>query len=184
MFAYTAARQNPNKLYLGLDANARPLEKLSEKTHRGARKGGAANLLFIESAVENLPNELDGVASEVHVNFPWGSLLRAVATGDAVLREVRRVCSTSATLHVVTGLDPVRDAAEIARLGLPLLTIDYIDHTLAGLYLCAGFEIVDHRMLSATECREIPSSWARRLHGASGRALCYWIAKATETPSS
>ena len=31
--------------------------------------------------VEDLPAELDGVADELHVHFPWGSLLRAVGVG-------------------------------------------------------------------------------------------------------
>ena len=46
-------------------------------------------MLFIQAAVEDLPPELDGVADEVHVHFPWGSLLRAVATGELDVRAAK-----------------------------------------------------------------------------------------------
>src|ERR1043166_1451856 len=81
-FVYQSARRNPNKLYIGIDPNTRPPQKNSEKITRKPAKGGAPNVLFIQSAIEDLPEELNGVANEVHVHFPWGSLLRAVATGD------------------------------------------------------------------------------------------------------
>ena len=51
-FVYNSARQNPKKFYIGIDANSRPLEKISEKIHRRASKGGLPNVLFIQSAVE------------------------------------------------------------------------------------------------------------------------------------
>ncbi len=75
-FVSVCARQNLNKFYIGIDANPRPLEKISEKIHRKPTKGGLSNVLFIQAAVEDLPSELDGVADEVHIHFPWGSLLR------------------------------------------------------------------------------------------------------------
>ena len=76
-FVSECARQNPRKFYIGIDANTRPLEKISEKIHRKPSKGGLPNVLFLQAAVEDLPSELDGVADEVHVHFPWGSLLGA-----------------------------------------------------------------------------------------------------------
>ena len=143
-FVYQSARRNPNKFYIGIDPSTRPLEKISEKIHRKPAKGGAPNVLFVQAAVEDLPAELDGVADELHVHFPWGSLLRAVATGDVVvLRNLRRICSTGALLEVVIGLDPLRDKSEIERLGLGPLTFEYIDEILAPNYAAAGFEITE-----------------------------------------
>lgn len=111
-FVYRCARQNPQKFYIGIDANPRPLKKASEKIHRKPAKGGLSNVLFVQSAVEDLPTELDGVADEVHVHFPWGSLLRAMATGDrVVLENLRRVCASGAWLEVIIGIDPERDRA-------------------------------------------------------------------------
>ncbi|HKE58707.1 MAG TPA: class I SAM-dependent methyltransferase, partial [Pyrinomonadaceae bacterium] len=117
LFVYQSARQNPNKLYIGIDANARPLEKISEKIHRKPAKGGLPNVLFLQSSVEDLPTELDAVADEIHVHFPWGSLLRAVATADtSVLQNLRRICAPEALLEIVIGLDSERDQTEIERL--------------------------------------------------------------------
>ncbi len=120
LFVYQSARENPQKFYIGIDANTRPLEKVSEKVHRKPAKGGLPNVLFLQAAVEDLPEELNGVADEVHIHFPWGSLLQAVVGGDReVIQNVRRICSSGALLEVVIGLEPERDRTEIARLGLP-----------------------------------------------------------------
>ena len=179
-FVYQSARLNPNKLHIGIDPNARPLEKISEKIHRKPAKGGAPNVLFIQAAVEDLPDELNGVADEVHVHFPWGSLLRAVATGDvAMLRNLRRVCSQGALLEVVIGLDPMRDQTEIDRLGLTPLSIEFIDRQLSPTYRDAGFEMMERGILAASEWPEFNTSWAKRLHGNEQRSITYLIARAT-----
>jgi len=178
-FVYQSARQNPNKLYIGIDPNARPLEKISEKIHRKPAKGGAANVLFIQATVEDLPSELNGVADEVHVHFPWGSLLRAVATGDvAMLQNLRRICSPGALLEVVIGLDPARDQTEIDRLGLPSLSLEFIDKQLVPNYGAAGFEVIERGVLAASEWPEFNTSWAKRLQGNESRAITYLIARA------
>jgi 16S rRNA (adenine(1408)-N(1))-methyltransferase len=178
-FVYQSARQNPNKLYIGIDPNARPLEKISEKIHRKPAKGGAPNVLFVQAAVEDLPSELNGVANEVHVHFPWGSLLRAVATGDvAILQSLRRICSLGALLEVVIGLDPVRDQTEIDRLGVTPLSIEFIDKQLAPNYRAVGFDVIERGALAASEWPEFNTSWAKRLQGNEGRAITYLIARA------
>ena len=181
-FVYQSARQNPNKFYIGIDPNTRPLEKISEKTYRKPAKGGAPNVLFIQSAVEDLPEELNGVADEVHVHFPWGSLLRAVATGEIeVLRNVRRICSTGALLEVVTGIDPERDQSEIERLGLTPLSLELIDTVLAQKYAAAGFLITERGILAASEWPEFETSWAKRLKGNERRPITYLVATADDT---
>jgi 16S rRNA (adenine(1408)-N(1))-methyltransferase len=178
-FVYQSARQNPNKFYIGIDPNARPLEKISEKIHRKPAKGGAPNVLFIQSAVEDLPTELDGVADELHVHFPWGSLLRAIATADAaVLQNLRRICSAGALLEVVIGLEPERDQSEIERLGLTPLSLKFIDDELIPKYAAAGFETIERGILSASEWPELKTSWSKRLQGNERRTITYLIARA------
>jgi len=179
LFVYQAARQNPNKFYIGIDANPTPLRKVSEKIHRKPQKGGAPNVLFIQSSVEDLPGELDGVADEVHIHFPWGSLLAAVATGAAdALSNLRRICSTGALLEIVLGLDPSRDAAELERLQLKPVDVAFIDTVLGPLYLSAGFEIVERGILPEAEWTKFHTTWAKRLKSGKSRLLTYIIAKA------
>jgi 16S rRNA (adenine(1408)-N(1))-methyltransferase len=178
-FVYQSARRNPKKFYIGIDPNVRPLEKISGKIYRKPAKGGAPNVLFIQASVEDLPAELEGVADELHVHFPWGSLLRAVATGDvAVLGNLRRVCAPGALLEVVLGLDPLRDQSEIERLGLLPLTLDYIDRVLVQRYLTAGFEITERGVLPASEWPEFETSWAKRLQQNEQRPITYVVARA------
>jgi ubiquinone/menaquinone biosynthesis C-methylase UbiE len=181
LFVYQCARENPAKLFIGIDANPRPLEKISEKIHRKPGKGGLSNAIFVQSAVEDLPSELDGIADEVHIHFPWGSLLRAMAIGDhLVLRNIRRICSSGALLEVVIGLDPERDRSETERLGLPPITTEYIASTLARLYAAAGFEIVENGAVPPSEWPALHSSWAKRLKGSNKRELIYIVARAIE----
>lgn len=181
LFVYQSARANPQKFYIGVDANPRPLEKLSEKIHRKPAKGGLPNVLFLQAAVEDLPSELNGVADEVHIHFPWGSLLQAVAMGDLhTLRNIRRICSTSALLEIIIGLDTSRDRSEIERLSLPPLSIEHVDNALAPLYLAAGFEIFERATLLPSDWPDLKTSWAKRLKGNRHRPLLYIIARAVE----
>ena len=158
-FVYHSARQNPNKFYIGIDPNVRPLEKISEKIHRKPSKGGVSNVLFIQAAVEDLPPELDAVADEVHVHFPWGSLLRAFVSGDVdVLTNVRRICRLGALLEVVIN--------------------DHIADQVIGRYRSAGFEVLEHGSVPAARWSEFETTWARRLKQNENRSVVYLIARA------
>jgi 16S rRNA (adenine(1408)-N(1))-methyltransferase len=125
------ARENPHKFYIGIDANAEPLEKISMKATRKTAKGGLSNVLFVQAAVENLPEELNATADELHIHFPWGSLLRAVLTGDeSVLQSLRRICAPECLVEIITGIDEERDKSEIERLELPALSPKYLENIL------------------------------------------------------
>lgn len=178
-FVYQSARRNPQKFYIGIDANTRPLEKISEKIHRKPEKGGLPNVLFLQAAVEDLPAELDGLADETHVHFPWGSLLRAMATGEeVVLCNLRRLCVPGALLELIFGLDAERDQTELQRLQVPELTVEHIDSVLAPSYRQAGFEISERGTFLPADWPELGTSWAKRLMQNRKRSLIYLIAKA------
>ena len=178
-FVYQSARRNPKKFYIGIDPNVAPLAKISEKIHRKPAKGGAPNVLFIQAAVEDLPAELDGVADELHIHFPWGSLLRAVATADVeVLRNLRRICSLGALLEVVIGLDERRDRVELERLAITELSLQQIDEVLGLKYAAAGFQITERGIIPASEWPEFNTSWAKRLQQSDNRPITYLIARA------
>jgi 16S rRNA (adenine(1408)-N(1))-methyltransferase len=179
LFVYQSARANPKKFYIGIDASPGQLEKISEKIHRRPAKGGAPNALFLQAAIEDLPSELDGVADEVHIHFPWGSLLRGIAVGDSItLKSLRRICSADAFLEIVFALDPVRDRAEIERLEVPALSTAYIDKVLSPHFRDAKFEIVERGEHAPEYWPEFHSSWAKRLKGSTNRPLIYIIARA------
>ncbi len=167
-------------MFIGIDANRRPLEKLSERIHRSSSKGGAPNVLFLQAPVEAFPSELDGIATEAHVNFPWGSLLRGVAGGDiAILYNLRRICKTDAFLKIVIGLDLERDSSEIVRLGLPVLDASYMNSELIKVYQNAGFGLVRTENIAASHQPEFQTSWARRLRTSSTRVFIRITARAS-----
>jgi 16S rRNA (adenine(1408)-N(1))-methyltransferase len=95
------------------------------KATRKPAKGGLPNALFVQASVEDLPSELDGIADEIHLHFPWGSLLKAVMSGEVrVLRSLRKIATVDCLLEIVIGIDPDRDRSELERLGL----LDVDDH--------------------------------------------------------
>lgn len=145
---------------------------------RKPSKGGLPNALFVHAAVEDLPSELDGLASEVFVHFPWGSLLRGVATGeDWFIRSLARICVRGAQVTIVLGIDETRDRSELERLGIPLLSDDYLRHALHARHEAAGFAIAELR--TDTQLRpNITTSWARRLSGSRSRKMIYIVLEA------
>jgi 16S rRNA (adenine(1408)-N(1))-methyltransferase len=178
-FVYQSAREHPDRFYIGVDAQAGALEKISQKIYRKPAKGGLPNALFIQAAAESLPGELDGIAGAVHIHLPWGSLLRAVAMGEeAVLRNLRRICAPGALLEIVIALDSERDKSEVSRLKLEPLTPGFVKATLGPRYQAAGFDAIEYKVVSSSEWPQLPTTWARRLAGNAERALIYLIARA------
>lgn len=163
---YRLAAQAPDRLFIGIDANADALRKWSGR----ALRERIANLLYVRAAVEDLPPELQGCADVLTVVLPWGSLLAAVARPHvAVLRGLRGPCREGAALHVVLGLDAARDRAELERLGLPPLDEALRAPTFARGYEEAGFTAPVVRALEDAPAR-YPSTWAARLaHGGDRR---------------
>lgn len=137
------------------------------------------NALFVQAALDDIPAELDCLAEEVHIQFPWGSLLRAVAAGEQEsLARLKRICRKDALLKVVLGLDPSRDRSEMERLKIPSITTDYITSVLIPSYENAGFKIVKARSIPITEYSSLKSSWAKRLQRFAGRQIFCLIARA------
>ena len=175
-FVSRMAAENPDKFYIGIDPNAKPLEKPSMKATRKPAKGGLPNALFVQAVIEDLPEELNDSADEIHIHFPWGSLLKAVCLGDpAVLTSLHRIAAPECLLEIVIGIDPERDASEISRLEIPILDSAYIKEVLAPRYEAAGFTFVESGMMSSEEWSQIETSWARKLQGGDKRKVTYLV---------
>lgn len=178
-FVSALAKANPAKFYIGVDANPKPLEKPSMKATRKPKKGGLPNAMFVQAAVEDLPEEFDGTADEIHIHFPWGSLLKAVATGDSeILKSLRRISSPECLLELVIGIDPVRDKGELERLEIPELTPVILHSYLIPKYTTAGFRLIEHGSLKPAQWPKLNTSWARKLQGNAGRRVIFLIFEA------
>lgn len=177
-FVCNLARQNPNKFFIGIDSNTRALEKISMKATRKPTKGGLANVLFLQAAVESLPEELNNIADEIHIHFPWGSLLRAVLNGDEeILRSLYRIAAPECLIEIIIGIDEERDRTEIKRLELPALSIEYLENILRPKYEAAGFEVIEKGVLNQSDWSKLETSWARKLQGNESRRVVYLIAQ-------
>lgn len=175
-FVYRSALAQPNKFFIGIDANAKPLEKISMKATRKPNKGGTPNLLFIQAAIENLPEELNESADEIHIHFPWGSLLQAVICGDEnVLKSLRRICAPECLLEIVFGIDQERDKSEIERLDLPELSDKYLEKTLIPRYQSSGFKLLKKGILAVSDWSQLETSWARKLQENPNRKVTFLI---------
>ena len=170
------AKAHPDKLIIGIDANPKALEKLSIKITRKPAKGGLPNAMFVQAAVESLPEELEGIGDEVFINFPWGSLLGAVANGDrSILRALYRLLKSRGTLKITIGTDPTRDRAELERLRIPELDLPYLDCSLSAAYSNVGFKMTGCHELTEGEWSAIETSWAGRLCGNDARRVYQMI---------
>ncbi len=149
------------------------------KATRKTSKGGLPNVLFIQAAVENLPEELNETADEIHIHFPWGSLLRAVIAGDKnVLQSLRRICAPDCFVEIVIGIDEERDKSEIKRLELPQLSPNYLEDVLVPKYETAGFLVLEKGILSRSDWSKLETSWARKLQAGENRKVIYLILEA------
>ena len=178
-FVYESAKENPTKFFIGIDPNTKPLEKISMKATRNPAKGGVANALFVRAAIEELPTELDNTADEIHIHFPWGSLLGAIANGDErILRSLHRISAPGCLLEVVIGFDPKRDRRELERLEIGDFSLDYVRNTLASRYSNRGLKLKESGVLAKGEWTRLHTSWARRLSPNDAREVVYFIAEA------
>jgi 16S rRNA (adenine(1408)-N(1))-methyltransferase len=179
-FVSAAARANPNKFFIGVDANVKPLAKPSMKATRKPAKGGLPNAMFVQAAVEDLPEEFDGVADEIHIHFPWGSLLKAVTTGDdAILAALRRIAAPGCVLELIIGIDPERHRTELERLGIPELTPVFLLSYLIPKYEEAGFRLVETDRLDQDKWSRLETSWARRLGQGANRTVMHILFNAS-----
>jgi hypothetical protein len=132
--------------------------------------------MFVQAAIEDLPEALNATADEIHIHFPWGSLLESVAAADEkVLAALRRIAQPGCLLEIVIGIDPERDKGEIERLDIPELTPIILHSYLIPKYRNAGFELLDYDTLRSSEWSQIETSWARRLQGGSERRVFHLI---------
>ncbi|MPZ50444.1 MAG: class I SAM-dependent methyltransferase [Dehalococcoidia bacterium] len=166
-FVYESARKDAGSLYIGLDPDADALAEYAYKASRKPARGGADNALFVVASVEQLPVDLIALADKVHVNFPWGGLLRGVIRPKpTVLEAIARLAAPACRFEITLAYDPIHDAAALEGEALPELDYAYIDGILLPAYAIAGLQVTGRRKLTQDEALAIPSTWGRRLlHG-------------------
>ncbi|MEM7051759.1 MAG: class I SAM-dependent methyltransferase [Acidobacteriota bacterium] len=171
-FVLDRARREPEVLCLGLDAVQAAMRRSSRRAASKVARGGAPNALFVVAAVEELPGDLEGLASRLTVNFPWGSLLRAVALPDVeVLQRIAAVGRSGARLTALINYAVFEDDAYRVRLGLPPMEHLVEGEALPEGWRQAGLEVRRRTLLA----RDVPhrTSWGQRLVVGSGRGTLH-----------
>jgi 16S rRNA (adenine(1408)-N(1))-methyltransferase len=155
-FALEAARRRPDLFVIGLDACRDGL--------RAASRRAPANALFVAANVYDLPVELAGRASGLSVNFPWGSLLKALLLAEpAVLDGLLGLGRAGARLELLV------NGEALATLGSSLADGGaQIQRALNS----RGLTVAAPAILERDALRSVPTTWARRLaFGRDPRAL-------------
>lgn len=167
-FAQHVAQTCPNSFMVGIDACRENLYAVSRR--------GAANTLFVIANAQALPAELYGLAGQISINFPWGSLLEGLLNSDtALLVGLMRVARFNA------GLDIRLNAGALAEFGWSL---DAGADRVRDVLDAHGFNMRPPTMMTACELRSCPTTWAKRLaFGRDPRAV-YLHGKKRTKPSN
>jgi len=118
-------------------------------------RGGASNALFLRAAAEALPGALEGVADEITVHYPWGSLLRAVIEPDpTILGQIARMGRHGARLRVRLNVSAV-----VSANGEAGTWMSQAESRLGTGYAAAGIRLASCGLVLA----EAETSWSARL---------------------
>lgn len=161
-FVLRQARAEPETLCIGLDAVADAMAESARRARAKPAKGGAANALYLVARAEDLPAELTGRCDAITINYPWGSLLKAVTQPQPeVLAGIAACAKPGARVALLINLAPFEDPDQRDRLGLRDLDAELAEQRLRPAYRAAGLEI-DEIDLHLGELPE-RTSWGRRL---------------------
>ena len=162
-YVHSLAERNPNWFIIGIDS-------CRENLHEHSR-AKLANMLFVIASAQDLPSELNGLASHITINFPWGSLLESLLTGDSKLMRGLEFVSRSAT-----SVDIRLNGGALAEAGT---TLETGAKQIYDNLLQASWQVCAPAMMNANTLRNFPSTWAKRLaFGRDPRAMVLngWLA--------
>lgn len=141
---------------------------MADVSRRAAAKpsrGGVDNALFIQASLETLPGVLAASANAITVNYPWGSLLKAVVMPEVpLLANLAALAKTDATLDVLINMQPLRDAEYAARQRLGEAPLVRDPATLKADYLRAGWRVTAIQDVTGALVRA--TRWGSQLHHA------------------
>jgi 16S rRNA (adenine(1408)-N(1))-methyltransferase len=151
------AQKNSDTFFIGIDACRENLRENSQAK--------LLNALYVIANAQALPHELAGLADEITINFPWGSLLGSLLTGDlALFSGLVTVCKPTASLQVLLNSGALQEAGWRLEDGT---------QEVYRMLCLSGFLVGRPTQLNARDLRTYPTTWARRLaFGRDPRAYC------------
>lgn len=143
------------------------MRQVSSKTTTKPERGGISNALFVWAGVEDLPSELLATASEITINYPWGSLLHAlIEPNHEALKGIARLAQPGATLTILINISIFENHSYCQKLGLPELTLESAKGYLTSSYRKVGIELKHVKLLD----KNVPhtTTWGQKLTKGSG----------------
>jgi len=150
------------------------MRPLSRKTTIKPQRGGISNALFIWASIESLPPDLQRIADEITIHYPWGSLLHALVAPDLkALKSIAQLAHSRASLTILINISIFEDVEYCQRLGLPILTLERVKTIIVPQYHEIGIEVKHAQVLD----RNIPyrTTWGQKLTCGSGRKQILWL---------
>ena len=168
--ALAAAEAEPKTLVIAMDADAASMADASRRAARSRARGGLPNSLSVVAAAEAPPVELAGVADEVRILFPWGSLLRGVLGHDErVARGIVRLLRPGGTVRALVSVarrDGLTDLTGLDEAAVSAVADRLVDH---------GLSLVDAFPATVDDVRATRSTWGRRLLAGDPDRSAWWF---------
>jgi 16S rRNA (adenine(1408)-N(1))-methyltransferase len=155
-FVRTFAERHPKNFFIGVDACR---ENLRE--HSSAKM---SNMLFAIASAQELPCEFEGLFSQVTINFPWGSLLSNLLTGDPRLMQgLASISRPNAQIQINLNSGALTEAGSDLDSGARIIYRNLSRY---------GWELKPLQPMGQDALRKFPTTWARRLaHGRDPRTV-------------
>ena len=155
-YVRTLAEEHPDWFIIGVDSCRENLREHSQVKLQ--------NMLFVIACAQNLPTELNGLFSQVTINFPWGSLLESLLINDSKL-----MCGLKSILRSTASIDLRLNGGALAEAGT---TLEAGAEKIYENLLRSGWQIESPVVINATALRGFPTTWAKRLaFGRDPRAI-------------
>jgi 16S rRNA (adenine(1408)-N(1))-methyltransferase len=146
-FVRCLAEKYAENFFIGIDACRENLRVNSQQK--------LPNALFIIASAQALPSELNGLASRVSLNFPWGSLLESLLNNDTALMDgLSAISRPQASMEIYLNGEALGTAGWALEAGT-----DQIERILNA----AGWTTRSRACLDTNALRSFSSTWAKRL---------------------
>ena len=154
-FVCKMAGQQQDRFFIGIDACRENL--------RANSRSKLPNTLFVIANAQALPQELNGLASNITINFPWGSLLESLLSNEnSLMSRLLAITRPFASLDIRLNGEALITAGWILESGA-----DQIQRALAD-----GWSTKSRSWMDAYCLRSFPTTWAKRLaFGRDPRAI-------------
>lgn len=170
---YRVAQKNPDTLFIGIDPMKDTMVEISQKANRKPNKGGINNLLLVIASVERLPEELNQMADDITVYFPWGSLLECVVKPvEESMSNIVKIAKDNATFTFITTYSSSYESNEIDKRQLPEISVSYFEGAYAKLMAKLGLVVEEVIEMTPDDVKAVGTQWAKRL--SSGRSRSYY----------